>query len=183
MTPMLAELHRAHVGRLQRFRSRAVPDEGIDFKRPTPNVILRSVVPPQPTIMHVPPTVMIPIQRAHVPPPEPQKVAKVRRPSAFRKTFMIRQIIKHLAERYDVMPQQITSQDRHAIFVTPRFIAMYLAKTVVGQSLALIGRQFSDRDHTTVLNALKKTRANALSDFQFGSELAALECAIRRRNP
>lgn len=180
MTTMLAELHRAHKARHQVWNAAAVHDDGIDFKRPPRHVILRDVIAPQATVMHVPPVMIVPIHREHAAPP---KAAKVKRPSAFRKTFMIRQIINRIAARFDVMPQQITGQDRHTIFVVPRFIAMYLAKNVAQQSTPLIGRQFGDRDHTTVLHALKKARANALSDFQFGSELAALECAIRRRNP
>lgn len=182
MTPMLAELHRAHVGRLQRFRSRAVPDDGIDFKRPPRHVILRDVVAPQSTIKHMPPVMIVSIQREHIPPPKVVKV-KVNRPSAFRLNYLARQIVDCVAERFDVMPQQILGSDRHAIFTVPRFVAMYLCKAVLHFSTPMIGRHFGGRNHSTAINALWKTNRRALSDFQFGSELAALECSIRRRNP
>ena len=38
----------------------------------------------------------------------------------------------------------------------PRQIAMYLAKQYTTNSLPDIGRKFSNRDHTTVIHAVKK---------------------------
>ena len=38
----------------------------------------------------------------------------------------------------------------------PRQIAMYFAKKLTTSSLPEIGRKFSNRDHTTVIHAVKK---------------------------
>lgn len=50
----------------------------------------------------------------------------------------------------------IRSQRRTKVVVRARQIAMYLAKTLTGQSLPEIGRRFGGRDHTTVLHAVRK---------------------------
>lgn len=182
MTPMLAELHRAHIGRLQRFRSAAVPDDGIDFKRAPRHIILRDVVAPQPSIMHVPPVVMVPFKRVKIAPPT-KPVSKAPPAIPFRKAFSIRQIINDVADHHGMLSVQLTGPERFAILIKPRFMAMYLCKAILNLSTPAIGRHFGGRDHSTAINALNKARSRALSDFQFGSELAAIECAIRRRNP
>ena len=40
-------------------------------------------------------------------------------------------------------------------FARPRQIAMYLAKKLTTRSLPEIGRKFANRDHTTVIHAVK----------------------------
>jgi chromosomal replication initiator protein len=40
--------------------------------------------------------------------------------------------------------------------VRPRQIGMYLAKHLTARSLPEIGRRFGNRDHTTVLHAIRK---------------------------
>jgi chromosomal replication initiator protein len=51
---------------------------------------------------------------------------------------------------------ELKSQRRTAVVVRARQIAMYLSKKLTGQSLPEIGRRFGDRDHTTVLHAVRK---------------------------
>ena len=48
------------------------------------------------------------------------------------------------------------SARRSRILARPRQIAMYLAKHHTTNSLPDIGRKFSNRDHTTVIHAVKK---------------------------
>ena len=48
------------------------------------------------------------------------------------------------------------SQRRSRSLARPRQIAMYLAKQYTTNSLPDIGRKFSNRDHTTVIHAVKK---------------------------
>ena len=45
---------------------------------------------------------------------------------------------------------------RHRSVVRPRQIGMYLAKQLTSRSLPEIGRRFGNRDHTTVLHAIRK---------------------------
>ena len=48
------------------------------------------------------------------------------------------------------------SARRSRSLARPRQIAMYLAKQFTTNSLPDIGRKFSNRDHTTVIHAVKK---------------------------
>ena len=48
------------------------------------------------------------------------------------------------------------SQRRSRPLARPRQIAMYLAKKLTTRSLPEIGRKFANRDHTTVIHAVKK---------------------------
>ena len=48
------------------------------------------------------------------------------------------------------------SPRRSRSLARPRQIAMYLAKQHTTKSLPEIGRNFSNRDHTTVIHAVKK---------------------------
>ena len=48
------------------------------------------------------------------------------------------------------------SSRRSRSLARPRQIAMYLAKQNTTNSLPDIGRKFSNRDHTTVIHAVKK---------------------------
>ena len=47
------------------------------------------------------------------------------------------------------------SQRRSRPLARPRQIAMYLAKKLTTRSLPEIGRKFANRDHTTVIHAVK----------------------------
>ena len=47
------------------------------------------------------------------------------------------------------------SQRRSRPLARPRQIAMYLAKKMTTRSLPEIGRRFANRDHTTVIHAVK----------------------------
>ena len=47
------------------------------------------------------------------------------------------------------------SQRRSRYLVRPRQIAMYLSKNLTSKSLPDIGREFSGRDHTTVIHSIK----------------------------
>ena len=47
------------------------------------------------------------------------------------------------------------SQRRSRPLARPRQVAMYLAKKMTTRSLPEIGRRFANRDHTTVIHAVK----------------------------
>ena len=65
-------------------------------------------------------------------------------------------IQKTVAEKFKVSILELKSPCRTKNIVTARQVAMYLIKKHLKKSLTDIGRAFSGRDHTTVLNSLKK---------------------------
>ena len=68
----------------------------------------------------------------------------------------IEDILRIVSRHYAVSKQDILSQRRHRSVVRPRQVGMYLAKHLTQRSLPEIGRRFGDRDHTTVLHAIRK---------------------------
>ena len=61
-----------------------------------------------------------------------------------------------VASYFNLSMQEMLSQRRSRSLARPRQIAMYLAKQYTTNSLPDIGRKFSNRDHTTVIHAVKK---------------------------
>ena len=61
-----------------------------------------------------------------------------------------------VATHFNLNINEMLSARRSRILARPRQIAMYLAKHHTTNSLPDIGRKFSNRDHTTVIHAVKK---------------------------
>ena len=56
---------------------------------------------------------------------------------------------------FNISLTDMLSQRRSRPLARPRQIAMYLAKRLTTRSLPEIGRRFANRDHTTVIHAVK----------------------------
>jgi len=56
---------------------------------------------------------------------------------------------------FNILLSEMLSQRRSRPLARPRQIAMYLAKKMTTRSLPEIGRRFANRDHTTVIHAVK----------------------------
>ena len=56
---------------------------------------------------------------------------------------------------FNIGLSEMLSQRRSRPLARPRQIAMYLAKKMTARSLPEIGRRFANRDHTTVIHAVK----------------------------
>ena len=68
----------------------------------------------------------------------------------------IESIIRVVAERFSLQPQQLKQKTNERKIAYPRQIAMYLAKELTQASLPEIGRAFSGKHHTTVLHSIQK---------------------------
>ena len=56
---------------------------------------------------------------------------------------------------FNIALSEMLSQRRSRPLARPRQVAMYLAKKMTTRSLPEIGRRFANRDHTTVIHAVK----------------------------
>ena len=64
--------------------------------------------------------------------------------------------IQNIVSNYfNIQLSEMLSQRRSRPLARPRQIAMYLAKKMTTRSLPEIGRRFANRDHTTVIHAVK----------------------------
>ena len=72
------------------------------------------------------------------------------------KSINVESIQNIVASHFNLNIQEMLSPRRSRALARPRQIAMYLAKQHTTNSLPDIGRKFSNRDHTTVIHAVKK---------------------------
>ena len=71
------------------------------------------------------------------------------------KIITIEKIQNVTSNFYSINLQEMLSQRRSRPLARPRQIAMFLAKKLTTRSLPEIGRKFANRDHTTVIHAVK----------------------------
>jgi len=85
-----------------------------------------------------------------------------------QKKINITDIMNKVSEKFEISIDDLVSKSRHSKVVQPRFIAMYLTRKLTDMTTVDIGKEFGDRDHSTVLNAMnnveKMIREN--EDFQ-----------------
>ena len=72
------------------------------------------------------------------------------------KTVNVEFIQNIVASHFNLNIRELLSPRRPRSLARPRQIAMYLAKQYTTNSLPDIGRKFANRDHTTVIHAVKK---------------------------
>ena len=89
-------------------------------------------------------------------------------------------ILHTVANYYGVEYEDILSRRRHAALNLVRQIAMYLTWMIAQHSTPAIGRKF-DRDHTTVMHAIRKIKALMLSDAKLKSEIDHLSIKLVKR--
>ena len=76
--------------------------------------------------------------------------------SSGNKSITVETIQNVVANYFNLSLQEMLSARRSRSLARPRQMAMYLAKQHTTNSLPDIGRKFSNRDHTTVIHAVKK---------------------------
>jgi chromosomal replication initiator protein len=87
----------------------------------------------------------------------------------------IEDILRIISRHYGVSKGDILSQRRHRSVVWPRQIGMYLAKQLTARSLPEIGRRFGNRDHTTVLHAIRKIEGELNGNTRLKDEIEDLK--------
>lgn len=86
---------------------------------------------------------------------------------------MVATIQNAVAAYYGLSPNTMTSDDRRKEVSHPRQVAMCLAVELTRHSIADIGR-FFNRDHTTVLHALKSLPKRCEADHQEAFDVVLL---------
>ena len=71
------------------------------------------------------------------------------------KVITIDKIQNTVSNYFNIQLSEMLSQRRSRPLARPRQVAMYLAKKLTTRSLPEIGRRFANRDHTTVIHAVK----------------------------
>jgi chromosomal replication initiator protein len=87
----------------------------------------------------------------------------------------IEDILRIISRHFGVSKGDLLSQRRHRSVVWPRQVGMYLAKQLTARSLPEIGRRFGNRDHTTVLHAIRKIEGELSGNARLKEELEELK--------
>jgi chromosomal replication initiation ATPase DnaA len=92
----------------------------------------------------------------------------------------VRRIINATARLHGLAAADLTGPSRRRQMAWARGVAMYLARTLTGQSLQSIGRAFGDRDHTTVLHGIRVTEERRSRDPTVAAEIERLVNTLGR---
>lgn len=96
-----------------------------------------------------------------------------------KRNITISVIIDEVEKYYHLLPGSLVTKKRSNDIAYPRHIAMYLAREVLDESYPRIGEEFN-RDHSTVMSAVKKVRKNLNGDKELAEKLEDLVNNIRK---
>jgi chromosomal replication initiator protein len=88
------------------------------------------------------------------------------------------QIKKIVAKKFSVSVTDIDSKKRNAEIANARQIGMYMVKKYTSKSLPEIGRNFGDRNHATVIHAIKTVDNKSSKSADFASLIREVEAMI-----
>ena len=94
----------------------------------------------------------------------------------------IENIQKTVCDYFKINVSEMLSQGRSRYLVRPRQIAMYLTKNLTSKSLPDIGREFSGRDHTTVIHSVKTIDKLKARDEEISKAIEKLKNKILYKN-
>ena len=80
-------------------------------------------------------------------------------------------IQSHTCKYFKISKNEMLSSRRSRYLVRPRQVAIYLTKTLTSKSLPEIGREFANRDHTTVIHSVKTIERLRLKDTDISSSI------------
>jgi chromosomal replication initiator protein len=97
-----------------------------------------------------------------------------------QRRITIDEIQKAVSQHFDLKPVDLLSARRAVAIARPRQIAMYLAKQLTTRSLPEIGRKFGNRDHSTVIHAVKRIEELRAKDAEIDGAVNALLRSLDR---
>lgn len=81
-----------------------------------------------------------------------------------RKMLSIKELIRIVAEFYNIDPETICDKTRRKEVVRPRQITMYILREDFNTSYPTIGEKLGNRDHTTVIHSYEKIKRDIKED-------------------
>ncbi len=76
-------------------------------------------------------------------------------------------LVEHVASHYSVTKREVIGSSRAREFLVPRQVAMFFCKKYLKLPLKKIGDFFGGRDHTSVMNSIKRVEAKKKTDPAF----------------
>jgi chromosomal replication initiator protein len=87
----------------------------------------------------------------------------------------VEDIQRAVCSHFRLSNAELLSKDRHKSVAFARQVAMYLCRQRLKCSFPELGRAFGNRDHTTVMSAVRRVEALRQTDPQVNAHLEAIE--------
>jgi chromosomal replication initiator protein len=100
--------------------------------------------------------------------------------SRFPGSTPVEQIQRRVADDFGISRAELIGPTRAATPVRARQVAIYLTREMTDLSLPQIGRLYGGRDHSTVLNSLRRVEAGVAADPALAERVAGLRASIHR---
>jgi len=88
------------------------------------------------------------------------------------------EIQKKVSEHFAIKVSDMFSARRARQIARPRQIAMYLAKNLTAMSYPEIGRRFGNRDHTTIMHAVRKIEELMAQDNELCDDIHLIKSML-----
>ena len=88
------------------------------------------------------------------------------------------QVIKSVADFFEISAQDLAGRCRQKSIVGPRQIAMYLLRDILGLSYPFIGEKLGKRDHTTAIYAYEKLNLEITKNQDLNQKIIAIKDLI-----
>jgi chromosomal replication initiator protein len=95
-----------------------------------------------------------------------------------RQPTSVEEIQQRVAERFGISRAELVGSSRAATPLRARQVAIFLTRDLTDLSLPQIGRLYGGRDHTTVLNSLRRVEASLGEDAELAEKVRELRGAI-----
>jgi chromosomal replication initiator protein len=97
---------------------------------------------------------------------------------AGRRQLDVQTIQESVAREWGVTPEGLRSKTRTKALTTPRQIAMYLMRELLGLQLVEIGAAFGGRDHSTVIHSLERVGEMLAGDPEIAQRVERLRAML-----
>ena len=91
----------------------------------------------------------------------------------------MRAVQQRVAAEWGVTVDGLQSKTRTKVLTTPRQVAMYLAREILGLQLVEIGLAFGGRDHSTVIHSLERVAETMKESAEFRNRVDHVRETVR----
>jgi len=90
------------------------------------------------------------------------------------------QIIKSVAEFYEISPSDLIGRGRKKEIIEPRQVAMYLLRDMINMSYPFIAEKMGKKDHTTAIYAFDKITHSLNTDPSFNQKMTMIKELVNK---
>lgn len=95
-----------------------------------------------------------------------------------KKSSSIKEVIKTIADFYNVTEEEINEKSRKKAVVKPRQVIMYILREDFDVSYPTIGEKLGGKDHTTVMHSYEKVKEDLKTDSALSREISQIRSML-----